>query len=268
MTPRKSGVLRAASALALGAAMAALTHGAALAACSVPRFSFTFGGQSYASMTTHSGTPCTIKLREGSGTIITSIITLARPGKGSLKPLNSVNIAYQARPGFKGEDKFTIGIVGTKNGARGTARVTVAVWVVGDGPHGQRAVAAPAPNKHAARGASSSWAETAISPGIAGAAKATYAQQIVAHLNRHKRYPESARSRREQGTVMLTFTLDRRGRLISRQISRGSGHRNLDREALDMLRRAQPFPAPPAELTQQQFRYTAPMAYYLNDHVY
>lgn len=105
---------------------------------------------------------------------------------------------------------------------------------------------------------------SSASPGAAGPARASYSQRIVAHLNRHKSYPASARSRREEGTVMLTFTLDRHGKVISSHISRGSGHPELDREALDMLKRAQPFPTPPAELSEQRFPFTAPMRYYLN----
>jgi protein TonB len=104
----------------------------------------------------------------------------------------------------------------------------------------------------------------AASPGMAGAAKATYNQLIVAHLNRHKNYPSTARSNRVEGTVMLSFTLDRGGHVTGSHIARGSGSSELDREALDMLKRAQPFPAPPAVLTDSRFPFTAPMRYYLN----
>ena len=104
---------------------------------------------------------------------------------------------------------------------------------------------------------------TTPSPGALGRAKAEYGQLIVAHLNHNKNYPSGPRSRHEEGTVMLTFTVDRGGRLISGRISRGSGHDELDREALDMLRRAQPYPTPPADLAGVQFPFSAPMRYYL-----
>ncbi len=102
---------------------------------------------------------------------------------------------------------------------------------------------------------------TAASPGAGGVARASYAQQIVAHLNRHKNYPASARARQEEGTVVLSFTLDRHGRVLGSRIARGSGHAELDHEALDMLKRAQPFPLPPPELAQQQFPMSAPIRY-------
>lgn len=99
------------------------------------------------------------------------------------------------------------------------------------------------------------------SPGAGGAARAQYGQLIVAHLNRFKNYPSASRSRHEEGVVMLAFTLDRGGRVVASRIARGSGFGDLDREALDMLRRAQPFPTPPPDLTEQRFSYTAPMRY-------
>ena len=104
---------------------------------------------------------------------------------------------------------------------------------------------------------------TTMSPGAFGAAKAEYGSLIVAHLNRNKNYPSGARSRREEGTVMLSFTLDRNGRLLSGRVAKGSGFAELDQEALDMLRRAQPFPTPPADLTSATFPFSAPMRYYL-----
>ncbi len=104
---------------------------------------------------------------------------------------------------------------------------------------------------------------TTPSPGAMGRAKADYGAQIVAHLNRSKNYPSGPRSRHEEGTVMLSFTLDRNGRLLSGHISRGSGYSELDQEALDMLRRAQPYPSAPSEMTGSQFPFSAPMRYYL-----
>jgi hypothetical protein len=131
------------AALALTSLLA--SYGTAQAYCSVPRFSFTIGGQSYASMTTDSGAPCNVKLREGNGTIIKSIAALTPPRHGTIRQVNSVNFTYQARRGFKGEETVTIGISGTKHGVPGTARVTMRIWVTGDGPPGGQTVAAVSP---------------------------------------------------------------------------------------------------------------------------
>jgi protein TonB len=105
--------------------------------------------------------------------------------------------------------------------------------------------------------------EGQASAGNRGDLKAAYSKAIVAHINSYKIYPSDAQLRHEEGTVELRFTLNRHGQVLSSNIVRSSGHAELDREALDMLRRAQPFPTPPAELPGQQFPYTAPMRYYL-----
>jgi len=104
---------------------------------------------------------------------------------------------------------------------------------------------------------------TTTSPGARGAARAEWSSLIVAHLNRNKNYPSGARSRHEEGTVLLSFTLDRNGHLLSGRIARSSGFSELDSEAMAMLRRAQPFPRPPSELAGSTFPFTAPMRYYL-----
>jgi protein TonB len=95
-------------------------------------------------------------------------------------------------------------------------------------------------------------------PGMMGRMKADYGVAVSAHLNRYKNVP---RGLDEGGTVNLSFTLDRHGRVLSSRITRGSGISELDREALDMLRRAQPFPTPPPELAGVQFPFTVPVRY-------
>ena len=94
-------------------------------------------------------------------------------------------------------------------------------------------------------------------------AKPQWKGLVAAHLQRHKRYPASAQAQREEGTAVLAFTVDRRGRVMARRIVRSSGHAELDREALAMVQRAEPFPPPPPELPGQQFPFEVPMRYYL-----
>ena len=75
----------------------------------------------------------------------------------------------------------------------------------------------------------------------------TWRMQLHAAIIRNKRYPTSARARGEHGVAQVFFSLDRHGRLIESRITRSSGVAALDEEALAVLRRAQPFSAPPAE---------------------
>jgi protein TonB len=91
----------------------------------------------------------------------------------------------------------------------------------------------------------------------------TWKTQILALLERNKRYPQAAQSRREQGTAQVFFSLDRQGRVIDSRIVRSSGTSALDDEALALLRRAQPFPRPPPELPGQRVDLTVPIRFNL-----
>jgi periplasmic protein TonB len=91
----------------------------------------------------------------------------------------------------------------------------------------------------------------------------TWKTQIVALLERNKRYPAVAQSRREQGITQVFFSLDRQGRVINSRIAHSSGASALDEEALALLHRAQPFPAPPRELPGERVDLTVPIRFNL-----
>jgi protein TonB len=91
----------------------------------------------------------------------------------------------------------------------------------------------------------------------------TWKTQIVALLERNKRYPETAQSRREQGVAQVFFSLDRQGRVIDTQLRRSSGVSALDEEALALVRRAQPFPPPPPEWPGERVDLTVPISFNL-----
>jgi protein TonB len=74
----------------------------------------------------------------------------------------------------------------------------------------------------------------------------TWQRKILALLERNKRYPPSAQSRRQQGVARVAFSLDRQGRVVATRLVSSSGAAALDEEALALVRRAQPFPAWPA----------------------
>jgi protein TonB len=91
----------------------------------------------------------------------------------------------------------------------------------------------------------------------------TWKTEILALLERNKRYPGAAQSRHQQGTAQVFFSLDRQGRVIDSRVVRSSGASSLDDEALALLRRAQPFPPPPAELPGQHVDLTVPIRFNL-----
>jgi protein TonB len=84
-------------------------------------------------------------------------------------------------------------------------------------------------------------------PSASSASSATWEAELLAHLEKYRRYPAAARARREQGVAHVRFRMDREGHVLSAEIRRSSGSVALDRAALDTLRRAQPLPAIPAD---------------------
>lgn len=106
--------------------------------------------------------------------------------------------------------------------------------------------AAPAPGSNSASSFSPSWVNL-----------------LFSHLLRYRQYPSAAQSARQEGVVTLTFTMDRRGRVLSRHIARSSGFAALDAEALAMIERAQPLPEFPPSMPEAARSFTAPIKFSL-----
>lgn len=89
----------------------------------------------------------------------------------------------------------------------------------------------------------------------------TWKVRLMSHLNRYKRYPEAARARRIEGTALLSFGMDRDGRVLGYYIVRSSGCPELDDEVLAMIERTSPLlPAPP-EVRQQIVQLVVPVRF-------
>jgi protein TonB len=94
-------------------------------------------------------------------------------------------------------------------------------------------------------------------------ADADYLASILAWLERHKEYPREAQRRRQQGTAVLAFELDRQGRVLSYRIKTSSGFAELDREVEAMIKRAEPMPPMPADMTQAKLELQVPVQFRL-----
>lgn len=75
-----------------------------------------------------------------------------------------------------------------------------------------------------------------------------YRSQVAAKLMANRFYPNGARRDRLEGTATVAFMIDRRGRAGDIAVVRSSGSAILDEAARSMVRRAEPFPPPPASL--------------------
>ena len=87
--------------------------------------------------------------------------------------------------------------------------------------------------------------------------------ELLAWLAKYKRYPRKAKIRRQQGTAMLYFEMDRKGRVLSYELQESSGYRLLDQEALALIKRAEPLPAMPSSMTQAQLELVVPIRFNL-----
>ena len=76
-------------------------------------------------------------------------------------------------------------------------------------------------------------------------AVAGYRALLSAWLESHKRYPQSARERGEEGHTVLRFLVDRSGRVLDYAITSSSGYTDLDHAVEEMMSGATlpPFPA-------------------------
>lgn len=115
---------------------------------------------------------------------------------------------------------------------------------------------APEPKPEATRPPARTAPPTPVASG-----NPSWRDRLVLHLEAHKIYPADARFRRQQGVVWVRFTMDRSGKVRSRRIERGSGIPALDREALQLLGRAQPLPAPPDEVVGDPLELTVPIEF-------
>lgn len=118
--------------------------------------------------------------------------------------------------------------------------------------------------------ASSSGAESGTgtdarssAPAWAPTARMRYEELLFAWMNRHKQYPMLAQRRGLQGSGSVRVRIDRDGRVLERSLTRSTGETMLDQAALDMVRRASPFPPVPEEYAGASFEFVAPIEYRL-----
>jgi protein TonB len=84
-------------------------------------------------------------------------------------------------------------------------------------------------------------------------------KEIVVQLASKKEFPAGATG--QSGTAKIKFVIDRRGKLISRELLESAGSELLDAAALRTVERAEPFPEPPAEVSDDRFTFTVPVIF-------
>jgi len=94
-------------------------------------------------------------------------------------------------------------------------------------------------------------------------ATARYEQLFIAWLEKHKNYPRRAKRLRIEGEGMLRILIDRTGQTQLVILEQRTGNRLLDKAALEMAQRADPFPPLPENDPRQQLEFMVPVVFAL-----
>jgi protein TonB len=106
-------------------------------------------------------------------------------------------------------------------------------------------------------------AEPSVVP-LDAVATARYEKLLVAWLEKHKKYPRRAKRLRIEGEGMLRILIDRAGRTQQVTLEQRTGNRLLDKAALEMARRADPFPPMPDSDPRRELEFIVPVAFLLH----
>jgi TonB family protein len=87
--------------------------------------------------------------------------------------------------------------------------------------------------------------------------KVKWEKELVAHFDRHKRYPTDRVQKSAE--VVVNIVLDRLGHVLSASIARGSGDAAFDDAALAMVHRSDPVPQPPPAVADEGLSFTLPV---------
>jgi TonB family protein len=89
--------------------------------------------------------------------------------------------------------------------------------------------------------------------------RVTWQKELIAHLDKHKRYP--AQRSQKSAEILVSFALDRMGHVLSTGIVKGSGDAAFDEAALAMVRRSDPVPQPPPLIADEGLNFTLPVIF-------
>ncbi|MGH8750589.1 MAG: TonB family protein [Burkholderiales bacterium] len=92
-----------------------------------------------------------------------------------------------------------------------------------------------------------------------------YGRTLSTLIARYQRYPHVALLRSWQGTAQLQLIISGTGKMLSASVLRSSGFEVLDKQALEMVQRAAPFPEPPQALREREVTVMVPIVFKLND---
>ncbi|RYM70454.1 energy transducer TonB [Serratia liquefaciens] len=94
-------------------------------------------------------------------------------------------------------------------------------------------------------------------------AKDNWQNQVMAQLEKAKRYPAYAIRQNQQDVVLIHFAIDRSGKLLNSHIVNSQGFQLLDQEAKNLLERTSPLPRPPSSVQGSVIEMEVPIVFFI-----
>lgn len=92
--------------------------------------------------------------------------------------------------------------------------------------------------------------------------RVTWQRELLAHLDKFKRYPTDRSGRNAE--ITISMTLDREGRVLAANIVKSSGDSSFDQAALSMIEKANPVPPPPPLIADEGLNFSLPIIFKKN----
>ncbi len=92
-----------------------------------------------------------------------------------------------------------------------------------------------------------------------------YHSQLLRWCYKYLKYPAKAAARNQQGSVRIFVSIDRKGHVTQVDAEEESPYNLLNREALNAIERANPFPPVPDTIKGEQYNFTLPIVFRLPD---
>ena len=116
----------------------------------------------------------------------------------------------------------------------------------------------PESSRSASRATKLAYLPPQAAPAASSAEAGAYQGEVLGRIAAQKRYPEAASERAPQGVAIVRFSIAASGQLAGASLSQSAGDPLLDAEALATVRRASPFPPPPAGAPRN---FSVPLSY-------
>ncbi|MEM9100823.1 MAG: TonB family protein [Pseudomonadota bacterium] len=91
--------------------------------------------------------------------------------------------------------------------------------------------------------------------------RGSYTRELIGELRKHQKYPSRAWRLGLQGNALVSIKIDSEGRILQTALVESTGRKILDKAIKKMVLAAEPLPAIPQQLEQEEFEFTVPYSF-------